>query len=126
MSRCDSAAMVPNTSELLPDPETPVNAVSRRLGISTLTSLRLFTRAPTTRITSWLSAPCSTGDCASFVVVMLRVSPTRGSGLRDADEVSRRVAEGAVARAPRLGRRLLQYLGAGRPDLLERRVEVVG
>src|ERR1044071_4500758 len=56
MSRCDSAAIVPNTSELLPEPETPVNTVSRRLGISTLTSLRLFTRAPWTRIRSWLSA----------------------------------------------------------------------
>ena len=45
MRRCDSAAIVPNTSELLPDPDTPVNAVSRRFGISTLTSLRLLTRA---------------------------------------------------------------------------------
>ena len=43
ISRCDSAAIVPNTSELLPDPETPVNTVSRRFGISTLTSFRLFT-----------------------------------------------------------------------------------
>src|SRR6187397_239808 len=56
MSRCDSAAIVPNTSELLPEPETPVKAVNRRLGRSTLTSSRLFTRAPTTRITSWRSA----------------------------------------------------------------------
>src|SRR5262245_32411912 len=48
--------MVPNTSDDLPDPETPVNTVSRRLGISTLTSFRLFTRAPWTRIKSWLSA----------------------------------------------------------------------
>ena len=50
--------MVPNTSDDLPDPETPVNTVSRRLGISTLTSFRLFTRAPWTRIRSWLSAGC--------------------------------------------------------------------
>src|SRR4051794_18852300 len=50
--------MVPNTSELLPDPETPVNAVSRRFGISTLMSLRLLTRAPVTRMRSWLSASC--------------------------------------------------------------------
>src|SRR6188508_783879 len=56
--RCDSAAIVPNTSELLPEPETPVNTVSRRLGIATLTSLRLFWRAPCTRIRSWLSAGC--------------------------------------------------------------------
>jgi hypothetical protein len=46
ISRCASAAMVPNTSELLPDPETPVNTVSRRFGIRTLTSFRLLTPAP--------------------------------------------------------------------------------
>ncbi len=50
--RCDSAAIVPNTSELLPDPDTPVNTVSRRFGISRLMSLRLFSRAPCTRISS--------------------------------------------------------------------------
>jgi hypothetical protein len=55
-SRCDSAATVPNTSELFPDPETPVNTVSRRFGRSTLTSLRLFSRAPCTRMTSCRSA----------------------------------------------------------------------
>src|SRR4051794_26573459 len=48
--------MVLKTSELFPEPETPVNAVSRRFGMSTLTFLRLLTRAPTTRRTSWLSA----------------------------------------------------------------------
>ena len=73
--RCDSAAIVSNTSELLPEPETPVNTVSRRFGSSTLTSLRLFTRAPCTRIRSWLSATCSAGDCVSVLVVMLIVSP---------------------------------------------------
>ena len=36
--RCDSAAIVENTSELLPEPETPVNTVSCCFGISTLTS----------------------------------------------------------------------------------------
>src|SRR3954471_22798643 len=58
ISRCDSAAIVPNTSDDLPDPDTPVNTVSRRLGIATLTSLRLFSRAPWTRIRSWVSARC--------------------------------------------------------------------
>jgi hypothetical protein len=38
ISRCGSAAIVSNTSELLPEPETPVDPVSRRFGISTLTS----------------------------------------------------------------------------------------
>src|SRR3954470_1402863 len=56
MRRCDSAAIVPKTSELLPEPETPVNTVSRRFGSSTLTSLRLLTRAPCTRITSRVAA----------------------------------------------------------------------
>src|SRR6185436_8493473 len=59
ISRCDSAAMVPKTSDDLPDPDTPVKTVSRRLGMSTLTSLRLFSRAPWTRIRSWRSAACS-------------------------------------------------------------------
>ena len=77
ISRCDSAAIVPNTSELLPEPETPVNTVSRRFGISTLTSLRLFTRAPCTRIRSWLSAPCSGAGWVSA----LRCAGDRGAGL---------------------------------------------
>ena len=34
IKRCDSAAMVPNTKDDLPDPETPVNTVSRRFGSS--------------------------------------------------------------------------------------------
>jgi hypothetical protein len=48
--RCDSAAIVPNTSELLPEPETPVNTLNRRFGMSMLMSLRLFSRAPRTLI----------------------------------------------------------------------------
>src|SRR3954452_16677978 len=73
--------MVPKTSELLPDPETPVNTVSRRFGISTLTFLRLFTRAPCTRIRSWLSAACSAGGCVSGVVAVLIVPPSVGQAL---------------------------------------------
>ena len=65
INRWDSAAIVPKTSELLPEPETPVNTVNRRLGISTLTSERLFTRAPITRIRSWLSAACTVMSAAS-------------------------------------------------------------
>jgi hypothetical protein len=52
--------MVPNTREDFPDPETPVKTVSRRLGRSSETSLRLFSLAPRTSITSWVSA---TGVC---------------------------------------------------------------
>ncbi len=53
ISLCDSAAIVLTTRELFPDPDTSVKTVNRRLGISTLTSLRLFSRAPETRIRSW-------------------------------------------------------------------------
>src|SRR6476620_1555536 len=68
--------MVANTSELLPEPDTPVNTVKRRFGISTLMSLRLFSRAPCTRIRSWLSAACSAGGCGYVLVAMLIVSPS--------------------------------------------------
>ncbi len=77
INRCDSAAIVANTSELLPEPETPVNTVSRRFGITTLMSLRLLTRAPTTRIRSWLSATCGPGDRVSILVAMLIGSSPR-------------------------------------------------
>src|SRR5580700_7022525 len=68
--------MVSNTSELLPEPETPVNAVSRRFGISTLTSLRLFWRAPCTRITSCRSATSKAADCVPVLVAMLFMPPS--------------------------------------------------
>src|SRR5919112_4224085 len=74
MSRCDSAAIVLKTRELLPEPETPVKTDSRRLGSSTLTSFRLFSRAPCTRIRSWLSATSSAGDCVSVFVAVVIVS----------------------------------------------------
>ena len=64
ISRWDSAAIVPKTNDDLPDPETPVKTVSRRLGISTVTPRRLLTRAPDTWITSWASAGCSGGTAA--------------------------------------------------------------
>src|SRR5215210_8988769 len=89
--------MVPNTSELLPDPETPVNTVSRRFGSSTLTSLRLFSRAPCTRIRSWRSATCSAGDCVSVLVAMLIVSPLLGGAAFAVPiGVVRRLVHGAV------------------------------
>ncbi len=80
MSRCDSAAMVPNTSELLPEPETPVNTVRRRFGSSTLMSLRLFMRAPCTRILSWWSAAWGVLFFSmSFFGALLIVSPSCGA-----------------------------------------------
>src|SRR5918996_845925 len=77
------------------------HTVSRRFGISTLTSLRLFSRAPCTRIRSWLSATCSAGDCVSVLVAVLIVSPSvrrgRLRGLR-----WRRLARSNQLRAVRL------------------------
>ncbi len=75
ISRCESAAIVWKTSELLPEPETPVKTVSRRFGISTWTSLRLFSRAPCTRIRSWLSATCG---AVSVREALLNSAPSSG------------------------------------------------
>src|SRR3989454_11377820 len=91
--------MVANTSELLPEPETPVNTVSRRFGSSTLTSLRLFTRAPCTRIRSWRSPTCSAGDCVPVLVAMLIVSPSvrrrrQSSVLKQPEDVAIGVGDG--------------------------------
>ncbi|GAA1453837.1 hypothetical protein GCM10009618_16740 [Nesterenkonia lacusekhoensis] len=65
MSRRDSAATVPKTSEDLPEPETPVKTVSRRLGISTSTLRRLFSLAPRTVMVSWAAAARGRGDADS-------------------------------------------------------------
>src|SRR5580700_3795008 len=117
ISRCDSAAIVPNTSELLPEPETPVNTVSRRFGISTLTSLRLFTRAPCTPITSWLRATCSAGDGVSFLVAVVTVSPVLASAsgvLNEPEHVAIGVGErGHEAAATDVVRGLLQRATGG-------------
>src|SRR5262245_17282136 len=91
--------MVPNTSDDLPDPDTPVNTVSRRLGISTLMSFRLLTRAPRTRIRSWLSAGCWL-EARMFAIM----SALRGCGLDAAPEEVRESPEHAGRRrkAPRV------------------------
>jgi hypothetical protein len=47
--RWASVKMVPNASDDLPDPETPVNATIRSRGMSTSTERRLFSFAPRTR-----------------------------------------------------------------------------
>src|SRR5699024_5580899 len=48
-------------------------AVSRRLGSSTLTLSRLFSRAPCTRIRSWPSAGCA-GGCSVRLSASARLS----------------------------------------------------
>ena len=87
--RCDSAAIVLNTKELLPEPEMPVNTVSRRFGIPTLTSLRLFSRAPCTRIRSWLSASCGADDLP-FVAPLVGAVLFLAAGLIDSPTRTRR------------------------------------
>src|SRR6266540_2390812 len=59
--RWASTATVSKTMDDFPEPDTPTNTVIRSFGISSETSLRLFSRAPTTRmlsrrLTSFLSA----------------------------------------------------------------------
>src|SRR3954451_9904918 len=127
--RCDSAAIVANTRELLPEPETPVKTVSRRFGSSTLMSFRLCSRAPSTRRTSWLSAPCTGGGGGSVRVVVLMAAPrgTRAGPLAqllDPDQVSGGVPDGVVADAVRLVGGLLHDLGSAALQPLERAVEV--
>src|ERR1700693_3572628 len=118
--------MVSNTSALLPEPDTPVNTVSRRFGISTLMSLRLFTRAPCTRIRSWLTA-WRAGDFVSVLVALLIVRSSEGSAeLGDADLVARGIAEGAVPKAVWLLDWLLDDLGTAGLQPLEGTVEVGG
>ena len=122
--RCDSAAIVPNTSELLPEPDTPVNTVSRRFGISTLTSLRLFSRAPCTRIRSWLSAVgtaehvCAPGRRPSVIGRSQR-APGSGSCCRPGRGTRSRGARRAGRSAPAPPRRR-------RLELRERVVEIGG
>ena len=74
--------MVAKTSELFPEPDSPVKAVSRRLGSSTDTSLRLFSRAPTTRMMSWLSAVASGEVCFDFGTVPLECLLVRSDGFK--------------------------------------------
>ena len=104
MSRCDSAAIVPNTSEDLPDPDTPVNTVSCRLGISRLMSFRLFSRAPWTRIRSWLRA-AGGGGWAAMGGSCLRGRAVWEGPPAGLQRSGRRAAEGC--RAPPSDRRAL-------------------
>ena len=44
--RCASVAIVSNTTDDLPEPDTPVKIVISRFGMRSEMSLRLFSRAP--------------------------------------------------------------------------------
>src|SRR5688500_13533137 len=100
-------------------------------------SLRLFSRAPCTRIISWLSAAWTPVGLPFFlllaVLAVLIVSPWVGRGrlvgprrgpdgsaaFLDADHVACGIADGAVTHAVRLLRRLLDDLGVTRLQPLE-------
>ena len=49
--------MVSNTTDDLPDPETPVKIVIWRFGMRSVTSLRLFSRAPRISMYSVMGPP---------------------------------------------------------------------
>src|SRR5690606_30743448 len=106
-----------------------------------LTSLRLFTRAPCTRIMSWVSATCA--GARPSVAMLMRVSicrppsrrappmkPARGdknsASFLDPDHVPGGVAHRAVTHPVRLLGRLGGDLGAVLAQPLEQAVEVVG
>src|SRR4026207_670658 len=51
--RCDSVAIVSNTMDDLPEPDTPVKMVILRLGMRRETFFKLFSRAPRISMYSW-------------------------------------------------------------------------
>src|SRR5215472_7524736 len=127
ISRCDSAAIVSKTRELLPEPETPVNTVSARFGISTLMSLRLFWRAPCTRISSRPAAVCGAGGCVSALVAMLIVSPSarrHSPVLKQPEDVAVGVGESGHQAATTDVARGLLHLGTRGGHLSQLRLDV--
>src|ERR1700691_6282895 len=69
--RWDSAAMVSNTSDDFPEPETPVKTVILRRGMSREMFCRLFSRAPRT----WMAPKRS--DWEDEGDMLLRIASTR-------------------------------------------------
>src|SRR5215475_6401246 len=130
-SRCDSAAIVSNTRELLPEPETPVNTVTRRFGSSTLTSFRLFSRAPCTLIRSWVSATCGAVGPSALAVMFVMSPwvvrarcPLRSPVLNQPEDVAVGVGEGGHEAATADVVRLLLHRGAGSGHLGQLRFDV--
>src|SRR6185503_21228936 len=90
-------------------------------GISTVMSLRLFTRAPCTRIMSWLSAACGAGGRLPFFAVVIA-----SALLLDPDHVACRIPQGTVAHPVRLLGGLLDNLDIAGLYPLEGTVEILG
>src|SRR5699024_2202278 len=119
--RWDSEAIVPNTSELLPEPETPVNTVSRRLGISMLTSRRLLTRDPCTAMRSWLSAVCP-----ALMLPPLLAGASPSGDFEDADHIAGGITQRTIAHSVGLIGGLLNDLDIAGLQTLESSIEVLG
>src|SRR5271166_2187806 len=73
--RWDSAAIVSNTSDDFPEPETPVKTVILRRGMSTEMFWRLFSRAPWTWIKPKRSDSEDEGDMS---LLQARFAPLPG------------------------------------------------
>src|SRR5512134_3483201 len=57
--RCDSVAIVSNTMDDFPEPETPVKMVILRFGMRSETFFKLFSLAPRISMYSWgMFSPC--------------------------------------------------------------------
>src|SRR5881398_2577098 len=122
--------MVPNASEDLPEPETPVNTTSASRGMSTATSFRLCSRAPRTRTKPSRAATVAWGgsrlvtsgsvlsagaapDVAGGVARVLRsqqhvlasdlgrlAGPAQRRGLAELHQLLHRLAAGQLQRRP--------------------------
>src|SRR5580698_2072660 len=68
--RWDSAAIVSNTSDDFPEPETPVKTVILRRGMSTEMFCRLFSRAPRTWMTPKRSDSKDEGDMLLLTIAV--------------------------------------------------------
>src|SRR5687768_7421655 len=110
-------------------PSRPLRMAQMKMGTPTRRSaLRTLGRVNSRSETG--ASPRRTSGCLSTTPAAYGVRGRRPHtarlALRDADEVAGGVAERAVAGAPALVHRLLEDVGPGGPDLLERGVEVVG
>src|SRR4051794_41851899 len=108
-----------------------------------LTSFRLFSRAPCTRIRSWasawcrvpgascsaLEAPSSAGDSVSVFVTMapsVSIDSGRSAELLDPEQIAGGIADREVANPVRLLDRFLNHVGVTGLQPLEGPVEVLG
>src|SRR4051812_23215685 len=126
--------IVAKTSELLPEPETPVKTVRRRFGSSRVTSLRLFSRAPCTRIVSWTSAggePRGWADAAAGAVLIVSMRrrlrlPAQGSLHIPGDPPAPTIPDRSSELGDEPAQHLVRRRGVGRPHGVDDGVLLVG